>query len=217
MYYVGKSGQQIGPFSLEELKSKLASGEVSPSDLVWKEGMPDWKPASTIPGLAEPVAPAAPEPAVPAPATTFDTGSYAPISGGPPVEVVNPTVLPPGTPMNTGMGGMGYGMPMALGPKQNPMALTGMILGIVSIPMLCCCYGFPFNIAGIVFSAIGLSQIKKDPVNQLGKPMAIAGLVLSILSIVLAVVFLSLGIAAGAMDSEGFQKWINEATRQQQR
>ena len=28
--------------------AKLASGEVSPADLVWKEGMPDWIPASKV-------------------------------------------------------------------------------------------------------------------------------------------------------------------------
>ncbi len=68
------------------------------------------------------------------------------------------------------------------------MAITGMILGIVSITFgLCCCYGLPFSVSGIVFSSIGLSQIKKDPGTQQGKGMAIAGLILSILSIMLGV------------------------------
>lgn len=76
----------------------------------------------------------------------------------------------------------------ALGTRTNPMALTGMILGLVSISVgLCCCYGLPFSVPGIIFSCIGLSQIKNNPQAYTGRGMAIAGLVLSILSILLAV------------------------------
>jgi hypothetical protein len=82
-------------------------------------------------------------------------------------------------------------------PRTNPMAVTGMIMGIISV-VACCCYGFPFNLLGIIFSLIGLSQIKSDPQNQQGRGMAIAGLVLSILSILLAVGLLAFGIAVNA-------------------
>jgi hypothetical protein len=34
---------------MEELSGKARGGEVSPSDLVWKEGMPDWKPLAQVP------------------------------------------------------------------------------------------------------------------------------------------------------------------------
>ena len=74
------------------------------------------------------------------------------------------------------------------------MAITGMICGSLSLPMLCCCYGFPFNILGIIFSAIGLSQIKSNP-HQDGKGMAIAGLICAILSLVMLAVFIALGVA----------------------
>jgi hypothetical protein len=40
---------QLGPLSTEELSAKARGGEVSPSDLVWKEGMPDWKPLAQVP------------------------------------------------------------------------------------------------------------------------------------------------------------------------
>jgi hypothetical protein len=72
-------------------------------------------------------------------------------------------------------------------PRQNPMALTGMIMGIASLVTLCGCYGFPFQILGIIFSLIGLAQIKKSPESFTGRGMAIVGLVLSIFSIVLLV------------------------------
>jgi hypothetical protein len=51
MYHVGRNGQQTGPFSIEQLKAMAASGELNPTDLVWKEGMSGWEPASTLPGV----------------------------------------------------------------------------------------------------------------------------------------------------------------------
>ncbi len=84
--------------------------------------------------------------------------------------------------------------------KLNPMALTGMILGLVAVTFVCCCYGFPFNVAGIVFSIVGLVQIKNDPERYSGKGMAIAGLVLSVLSILLGIGFLIFGLAMGWND-----------------
>ncbi len=82
-------------------------------------------------------------------------------------------------------------------PVTNPMAITGMILGIISLTFgLCCCYGLPFSVPGIIFSSVAISQINKDPQRQLGKGMAITGLVLSILAILVGVVLMILwGIA----------------------
>lgn len=51
-WYYSKNSTQLGPISFEELCAKLASGEVSRSDMVWREGLPDWRPASTMPELA---------------------------------------------------------------------------------------------------------------------------------------------------------------------
>jgi hypothetical protein len=51
MYYLGKNGQQTGPFSIEQLQSMAASGQVAPSDMLWAEGMSEWAPASSIAGI----------------------------------------------------------------------------------------------------------------------------------------------------------------------
>ncbi|HKS36689.1 MAG TPA: DUF4190 domain-containing protein [Verrucomicrobiae bacterium] len=86
-------------------------------------------------------------------------------------------------------------------PKTNAMALTGLILGIVSVTFgLCCCYGIPFNVLGIVFSLIGLAQIRKNPELETGKGLAIAGLVLSSLSIVLVGMLIAIGVAGSAWE-----------------
>jgi hypothetical protein len=75
-----------------------------------------------------------------------------------------------------------------LGPRMNPLAQAGMTLGILSLTLGVCCYGLPFNVAGLVCSISALSQINKDPQREQGKGMAIAGLVLSILSLLLSLV-----------------------------
>ncbi len=85
-------------------------------------------------------------------------------------------------------------------PTTNRTAVIGMVLGILSITVGCCCYGLPFNVAGIICSSVALSQLKKDPLNQQGKGMAIAGLVLSILSILLAGSLLAFGTASNWTD-----------------
>lgn len=77
----------------------------------------------------------------------------------------------------------------------NPLALTGLILGIISVAFSLCCYGLPFNVAGLIISLIALGQTKA-PDHQ-GRGMAIAGLVLSLLSILLALVLLVLVLAFG--------------------
>jgi hypothetical protein len=67
--------------------------------------------------------------------------------------------------------------------KTNSFAQAGLIFGILSVT--CCCCGFPFGILGLVFSLIGLSQINANPELHEGRGMAVAGLILSILSLLL--------------------------------
>ena len=70
--------------------------------------------------------------------------------------------------------------------KTNGMAITGFVLS------------FFCGILGIVFSAIGLSQTGKNP-NQGGRGLAIAGLIISIVSLVIS--FIWLGSLSSAMNN----------------
>ena len=63
--------------------------------------------------------------------------------------------------------------------KNNGMAVAGFVVGLVSLLLIPIITG-P---VATVLSAIGLSQINKDP-KQGGKGMAIAGLVLGIIGII---------------------------------
>ena len=77
-------------------------------------------------------------------------------------------------------------------PKTNSFATAGLIFGILS---LTCCCGCPFNILGLVFSLIGLSQINRHPELYEGRGLAIAGLILSAASLVLGFVLALLKFA----------------------
>lgn len=50
-WYYSKNGVQLGPISDNEIRMKLASGEISATDLVWRDGMNDWLPAAKVADL----------------------------------------------------------------------------------------------------------------------------------------------------------------------
>jgi hypothetical protein len=67
-------------------------------------------------------------------------------------------------------------------PKTNSYATAGLVCGILA--WICCC-GFPFNLLGLVFSLVALSLISRHPGVHEGRNLAIAGLILSITSLLL--------------------------------
>lgn len=51
-YHVAINGQQFGPYDMTNLSQLIAGGQLTPSTLVWTNGMPDWTPAGNVPALA---------------------------------------------------------------------------------------------------------------------------------------------------------------------
>lgn len=47
-YMVSRAGEQFGPYSEEDLRAYLGSGQVLPDDLAWTEGMENWLPVSRV-------------------------------------------------------------------------------------------------------------------------------------------------------------------------
>lgn len=64
-WYYAKDSQQNGPVSTDEIVRLLATGTIGAKDLVWHEGMTDWKPAGEVAELSS--KPLAPLPAAVAP------------------------------------------------------------------------------------------------------------------------------------------------------
>ena len=52
-WHYAKNGVKFGPVTSTELKRLASSGNLAPSDLVWKDGMNEWRPAIDVQGLFE--------------------------------------------------------------------------------------------------------------------------------------------------------------------
>jgi uncharacterized RDD family membrane protein YckC len=78
--WIGRDGERHGPYKEVEVRQWLQSGQVSPNDLGWYEGMTDWAPLSTLfpdePSHAEPSF-SSPPPAPPYTAAPVASGAGA--------------------------------------------------------------------------------------------------------------------------------------------
>lgn len=84
--------------------------------------------------------------------------------------------------------------------RTNPFAFAGFIVGLLALVLCCCCYGLPFNVLGIIFSLVGMSQIKSQPEVYTGQGLAVAGLIMSLASIALAALMVILSLVFGWSD-----------------
>ena len=94
-YHYSRDGQSFGPVPVEQLRELAAKGQLSATDLVWKEGMAEWVPAGRFKGLipAAAVAPAAVVPSTDA-SPEFRLSEPAP---APVIPPITPTVKPSAT------------------------------------------------------------------------------------------------------------------------
>ena len=61
-YFLGISGQQIGPLDMNGLRTEIQAGRLGRATLVWKEGMSSWEPAERVPEVSCLLPPDAPPP-----------------------------------------------------------------------------------------------------------------------------------------------------------
>jgi hypothetical protein len=47
-YQVSRGGENLGAYDLAAVRQMILSGTLSPSDLVWTQGMAEWQPVSTV-------------------------------------------------------------------------------------------------------------------------------------------------------------------------
>lgn len=48
---VSKDGQQLGPYSVDQIKALVQQGKLAPQDYAWYDGLTDWVPISKLPGM----------------------------------------------------------------------------------------------------------------------------------------------------------------------
>ncbi|MGW5559351.1 DUF4190 domain-containing protein [Micromonospora sp. NPDC003944] len=86
------------------------------------------------------------------------------------------------------------GYPQAQG-QNNTLGLVSMILGIASIPLVCCLYlGIPVGIAGIVTGYLAKQKVAQGQANNAGQ--AKAGLICGAVGVGLGILLLILSVVA---------------------
>ena len=122
--HVARNGQQMGPFSIDEVNRQIAAGTLSPTDQGWYEGAAGWAPLSTVPGIiAAGSTGTAPSASMPA-ATPPPAAAPIPASAG--ATAPAPTSVAPVAVVET-FGGK----PLAnFGPRLGAYLIDGLIVGI---------------------------------------------------------------------------------------
>ena len=201
-FYV-KDGQQLGPVSRSELDQIVQRGEIGSDSLVWQEGMENWEPHAGLASSAPPPPPTAAAGAPP-PAAGSASGTRPCTECGrtyPEKDLIpygDQAVCPSckqeffaKAKQANGPGLRGQ-RPMGQPSPQNGLALAGLITSIVSLSGTCC-YGLGFVVAivSLILSVMGLNRAKADPMET-GKGLAIAGIVISIIALLIGLGMIAL-------------------------
>lgn len=182
-YYSIDGAAQRGPVSKDQLR---AMG-LSPRALVWREGLPAWVEAQSVPELADLFFAPQVDP-VAQPSSSPQTPSYpqAPATQG--LQPLQASLGPANAPLNYQGYQTGYANPVG----TNGLAVTSMILGIVAVPIICIWWlSGILAIMAIIFGHVARSQIAVT--RQEGAGMAMAGLILGYIVVGLMATILLIG------------------------
>lgn len=174
-WYCWIEGQQYGPVDLNDVRGWIEEGRLHPGDNVWSEGMAEWTAAGNIPELFPPAA-----------------GAAAPVQAGLPAPAGLPT---PGELPAPGMPPLAQ--PKAGYPGKG-LCITSLILGITSMPCMCC-YGLGsiLGLAGLILGIVGIRQAKRANapygMGTAGVIVSGIGLLLGLIIIVWIVVVIAQG------------------------
>jgi Domain of unknown function (DUF4190) len=79
-------------------------------------------------------------------------------------------------------------------PAQQGTAVASLIFGLISITFGWICGGPLFGLLAVVLGVVSLMQIKKNPQQNTGKPIAIAGLITGGISLLIHIAFIAFWI-----------------------
>lgn len=134
-WFYAQNGQQHGPITAEEIITKVKSGELPSSTLVWKEGMAEWTPFASVAELQTPPASSGiGVPSAPSQDTSPTPGPASPQTTTPAsVQTTSPQPAP--------------GAASALPPGET---IPNYLWQSIATTVLCC---VPFGVVSIIFAA----------------------------------------------------------------
>jgi hypothetical protein len=179
-WYYARGGSQVGPVTFAQLTDVAKTGSLGRDDLVWREGMGDWQPASTIPGLIP--APAAPAPAAAQP-DVYDTAPEPAFQPPRP----QPYYAPPMGPVH-----MQYAQPGMQAKSYKGLAIGGFVCSLVGL--LCCIL---VAITGLVLGIVAKVNMNKSG-NQDGSGFATAAIIIGGCGVLLQIVLIIVQVALDA-------------------
>ena len=152
MYFVSRHGSQQGPHSLEEINRLISAGQLGGADLAWQEGMAEWQPLSSIPGIV-----------------------VAVLAGPPPLPGGPPAVRSAYTPPQANVFPQGN----AGGPPSNSgMAVASMVLGILSLVLFFThIFALIMALLAVIFGHVSRGNIRRSQGRLSGAGMGLAGLI----------------------------------------
>jgi hypothetical protein len=164
MYHITRNGVQQGQYTLEQIKSMLASGSLNGNDLAWQDGMAEWQPLSSLPGVGS-------------------FGGPPPLHGGPIAPQVG-AYAPP----QSNLGGQG-GYP---GPASSSgMAVASLVLGILCLILFFThVIALIIGLLAVIFGHVSRGAIRRSAGRLSGSGMALAGLITGYTGMLLAVIIL---------------------------
>lgn len=120
-----------------------------------------------------------------------------------PTRVTNPTNWGPGGPLESwqtppaGIQPQAYGAASIVsGKRDQTLPTVSLILGILGLVSVCCWGGIPFGAAAFVTGFLGMKNAENNPAKYGGRGLAVGGMVLGIVSFLVAILFLFIGLAA---------------------
>lgn len=167
-YFIGVAGKQEGPLSESEVRQRIATGTLGPSDLCWTAGWPEWRRVrEAFPDAFNLTAP----PAVP----TRPTSPEQSVRGwsGEPTGAA---------PAPAGVGGTGPATAGSTFPatKTSALAIWSLVLAVLG-----CFMGIP----SIVLGHMARSEIARSEGRLTGGGLALAGLIIGYIELAAFVIF----------------------------
>jgi Domain of unknown function (DUF4190) len=173
-YYAGPEAKPVGPLSVEELHDRHVSGTVGPDTYVIEHTTTGaeslaWKRYKEV--FPTNLAPTPPLPTVPAPIPALPTAQPHPLFPSAAPSAAYPSYYQPPRPTN-GWCAWGFGI-----------GLTGFFFSFA------CGTGLLLALPALLLSIVGLVQVRKNP-QQEGQGLAIAGIVLSVIGVLVSLIFI---------------------------